>query len=202
MDKSKTLFGDIRRPRKRKPKYATPEERREARRQSRRRYQERYPERVKESVKRSQSRRRAKLREYRLRYRLTHPDQHLKQIFSNRVRSQKWAKTSKGKSSSQRAYRAYIARQPERYAARFAANNAVKAGKLVKPPACQTCGWVTPHLQMHHRDYSKPLAVEWLCVLCHRYRDGKLQYPHVYRVLATKTYGKVEGDLWLILEFR
>lgn len=43
--------------------------------------------------------------------------------------------------------------------ARTTANNAVKAGKLPRKP-CRVCG---DPAQMHHGDYRKPLAVEWLC---------------------------------------
>ncbi len=47
--------------------------------------------------------------------------------------------------------------------------NAVQAGKLKKPSACQSCGEYKP-LQGHHADYSKPLEVEWLCTTCHGLR--------------------------------
>ena len=44
---------------------------------------------------------------------------------------------------------------------------AIKEGKLIKPTECSRCGkegWV----EGHHKDYSKPLEVEWLCRKCHR----------------------------------
>ena len=37
-------------------------------------------------------------------------------------------------------------------------------GKLIPEP-CKICG--NENSQMHHPDYSKPLAVEWLCRPCH-----------------------------------
>lgn len=48
--------------------------------------------------------------------------------------------------------------------------DALKAGKLVKPSACEEChaeeGPVV--LYAHHDDYSKPLNVRWLCGTCHQ----------------------------------
>jgi hypothetical protein len=46
-------------------------------------------------------------------------------------------------------------------------HKAVREGRLQKPPACEWCN--SPHrISGHHRDYSKPLEVIWLCPLCHR----------------------------------
>jgi len=40
------------------------------------------------------------------------------------------------------------------------------SGRLVRPAACEECGAsCTPNA--HHDDYSKPLAVRWLCTKCH-----------------------------------
>ena len=38
---------------------------------------------------------------------------------------------------------------------------------IIKPDCCSHCGDRTDGLHAHHRDYSKPLAVLWLCPLCH-----------------------------------
>lgn len=43
---------------------------------------------------------------------------------------------------------------------------AVKAGRLVRPDACENCG-SGGRIQAHHHDYSKPLDVKWLCPRCH-----------------------------------
>ena len=40
----------------------------------------------------------------------------------------------------------------------------IKRGKLKREP-CKVCG--AAKAQMHHEDYSKPLAVTWLCRSCH-----------------------------------
>jgi hypothetical protein len=56
-------------------------------------------------------------------------------------------------------------RFPEKEAARKAVGRAVKNGTLVKRP-CELCQ--NPKVQAHHKDYSKPLDVQWLCFKCHR----------------------------------
>ncbi len=45
-------------------------------------------------------------------------------------------------------------------------NRAVKAGKIKRPSKCSKCG-KTGKIQAHHKDYSKPLDVTWLCQTCH-----------------------------------
>lgn len=53
---------------------------------------------------------------------------------------------------------------PKAYKAQNAINNAIRDGKLKKEP-CLFCGEVRVH--GHHRDYSTPLEVVWLCAKCH-----------------------------------
>lgn len=55
--------------------------------------------------------------------------------------------------------------QPEKYRARNAVGNAVRNGRLVRQP-CAICG--DQNTEAHHKDYSKPLDVEWLCFKHHR----------------------------------
>lgn len=60
----------------------------------------------------------------------------------------------------------YQKREPEKTAARQALKAAIKAGRVVRPDACETCGAAgKPH--GHHHDYRQPLAVAWLCAPCH-----------------------------------
>ncbi len=47
---------------------------------------------------------------------------------------------------------------------RGAAWRALQIEVLIKQP-CEICG--EPKVQMHHKDYSKPLDVDWLCNECH-----------------------------------
>lgn len=61
---------------------------------------------------------------------------------------------------------------PTRKRAHTAVRRALKAGTLVRPPACQKCG-TTGRVVAHHPDYFKPLDVEWLCVPCHRVAPHK-----------------------------
>ena len=44
---------------------------------------------------------------------------------------------------------------------------AVRSGKLIKPDSCSICGKIGM-VHGHHRDYSKPLEVTWVCQACHK----------------------------------
>lgn len=56
-------------------------------------------------------------------------------------------------------------RNPEKYKAHIALNNAIRKGTLKKKP-CSVCGNRKSH--GHHADYSKPLEVEWFCAMHHQ----------------------------------
>lgn len=58
-------------------------------------------------------------------------------------------------------------KNPERYKAQNAVNNALRDGRLKRASACQVCGAIF-ELHAHHADYSKPLDVLWVCPKCHR----------------------------------
>lgn len=45
---------------------------------------------------------------------------------------------------------------------------ALKTGKLIKPNRCEKCSTIA-RLEADHRDYSKPLDVQWLCKPCHQW---------------------------------
>lgn len=53
-----------------------------------------------------------------------------------------------------------------RYYARLCLNNALMGGIISKPQICSMCGRKIK-LTAHHKDYMKPLEVEWLCYECH-----------------------------------
>jgi hypothetical protein len=53
--------------------------------------------------------------------------------------------------------------------ARAYANTHQKLGMLAPQP-CEDCG--AANVEKHHEDYSKPLAVTWLCRRCHNKRHG------------------------------
>lgn len=63
----------------------------------------------------------------------------------------------------------YKERHSAKSRAQTAVHNAVRDGYLEKPEHCEVCGQPgSGHgLQGHHRDYDKPLEVEWLCIGCH-----------------------------------
>lgn len=44
---------------------------------------------------------------------------------------------------------------------------AIKKGKLKKPRICSNCKHKVKYIFAHHKDYKKPLEVEWLCGRCH-----------------------------------
>lgn len=56
-------------------------------------------------------------------------------------------------------------RHPDRRRARVAVGNAIRDGRLEKS-VCEVCG--DARVEAHHADYSKPLAVRWLCPIHHR----------------------------------
>jgi hypothetical protein len=57
------------------------------------------------------------------------------------------------------------AKHPLAYKAHYLVSNAIRDKRLFKQP-CTICG-STEHVHGHHRDYTKPLDVTWLCVRCH-----------------------------------
>ena len=59
---------------------------------------------------------------------------------------------------------------PEAKRAHGAVYRAVKKGTLQKPNACQKCG-AKGYVEAAHKDYSRPLDVEWLCKRCHTIED-------------------------------
>ncbi len=77
-----------------------------------------------------------------------------------------YLKTPKGKRDHNKATKSWRQRNPEKYRAQNAVGNALRDGKLVRPEKCEDCGIeCKPH--GHHEDYSKPLAVNWVCKPCH-----------------------------------
>lgn len=61
-----------------------------------------------------------------------------------------------------------------RAAGHAAVGKAVRAGTIVRPECCSSCGEARP-VVAHHEDYDKPLDIVWLCRSCHRRRHSELR---------------------------
>jgi hypothetical protein len=55
---------------------------------------------------------------------------------------------------------------PEKHRARQIFYRAVKTGTITRPETCPLCGRIAK-ICAHHKDYDKPLEVEWKCHRCH-----------------------------------
>lgn len=60
----------------------------------------------------------------------------------------------------------YVERHKAKVKARSDLNHAVERGEIIRPGVCDSCGG-SAEVQGHHRDYARPLEVEWLCQGCH-----------------------------------
>jgi hypothetical protein len=66
----------------------------------------------------------------------------------------------------------YKHRNYDKYLAGRILRAAVQRGHISKPKHCTNCGLVC-NPEGHHRDYSKPLEVMWLCRGCHCREHGR-----------------------------
>lgn len=90
-------------------------------------------------------------------------------------------------------------RNPTRYNANKALEQALIAGKIQKPDHCSICGCSPDEhrIETHHEDYSKPLDVIWCCTPCHRAldmrrreREGKSPAGHMRETTMLDLDGK------------
>lgn len=63
-------------------------------------------------------------------------------------------------------------RHPERAKARRMVRHEISMGRMSRGP-CEQCG--NPKTHGHHDDYTKPLAVRWLCRSCHDAYHAKIK---------------------------
>lgn len=75
------------------------------------------------------------------------------------------AKTEKRKALSAQNRVKWRAENEAAYKAQTAVGNALRDGKLHKEP-CAICA-TAQNVHAHHKDYSDPLNVTWLCAKCH-----------------------------------
>jgi len=104
-----------------------------------------------------------KLREDRLEYYKRYYRLNRKKILA---RKKAFSQTPAGRARQIANSRKMDLRYPEKKKARTMLKNWVRLGKVAKPVLCQFCGSYLP-LHGHHRDYAKPLDVQWLCRPCH-----------------------------------
>lgn len=71
---------------------------------------------------------------------------------------------------------------------------AIAKGMLCRPETCSQCGRIDSRaadgrtlIHAHHRDYCKPLDVEWLCSKCHR------AVTPLPLIIGAPRYGRTNG---------
>ena len=84
-----------------------------------------------------------------------------------------YARTEKGKLNDNNKYQRMKSKYPEKFSARWKLKYAVRSGKIVRPDECDVCHRAGIP-DGHHKDYSKPFEVDWLCGMCHKQVHGKL----------------------------
>lgn len=84
----------------------------------------------------------------------------------------KYQSSPAGKKATQINGQRMRAKYPEKKQAREEVLKALRKGILTKKP-CEVCS--NPKSEAHHKDYSKPLEVEWLCRPHHKIADKKLK---------------------------
>lgn len=92
-------------------------------------------------------------------------------ILANRPLGENHYLWSGGESNRKRYIKEYKIKFRERYLARQKISDAIRRGKIKRQP-CQICG--IEKSEAHHKDYSKPFEVIWLCRMHHRVADKAL----------------------------
>lgn len=95
-------------------------------------------------------------------------DRHTKSGLDHRCKtcSINRVKNSKSKEKNRQYSSTHRKKFPNKVQARNKIHYHVKAGNIIRPDSCETCGThCKPHA--HHCDYSKPFEVMWLCKPCH-----------------------------------
>ena len=82
-------------------------------------------------------------------------------------RARAWASTPAGKESVAMAVKGWQQRNAAKRATHIVLRGAVRDGQITRPETCEVCS-KRARIVGHHDDYSKPLAVRWLCEKCHK----------------------------------
>lgn len=89
-------------------------------------------------------------------------------------RKKYWKEWYKENRSRKKKYNEkYALTKKERINAVNLLNNAINAGKIEKAKYCTFCNR-DKNIQGHHKDYSRPFCVLWLCASCHQKLHGYL----------------------------
>ncbi len=83
-----------------------------------------------------------------------------------RTYKREYAKRPHAKKARYISTKKYRAKYPERRAAHVLLGHAVRDGRIEKPKHCSACNGLGV-IHGHHKDYCKPLEVDWLCSACH-----------------------------------
>lgn len=83
-----------------------------------------------------------------------------------RLRAKKYRETERGKERTRLAVTKSIQKYPNKQKARMLIKQAILSKKLTRPNECSHCH-IKCNTEAHHKDYSKPLEVIWLCRACH-----------------------------------
>jgi hypothetical protein len=81
-----------------------------------------------------------------------------------------WRKKNRGK--LRKTLQQWRKNNPEKNLAHNRVRTLVRNGTLKRPGTCSDCGASGVRIEASHDDYEKPDVVEWLCVRCHRLKDG------------------------------
>ena len=86
----------------------------------------------------------------------------------NRVEARKaYAQTEAGKIAGKKAKEKWANENVVKRAANVIIDNAVRDGKIIKPPSCSKCNVTGVRIHGHHDNYAYPMTIRWLCSKCH-----------------------------------
>lgn len=88
----------------------------------------------------------------------------------NSKRIKEYYYTPSGNANIKKAIKKTTKKHWNKQIARLKVRAAILKGILKRPQKCEKCN-KKGIIQGHHKDYTKPLKVEWLCIRCHRQAD-------------------------------